>query len=90
MPKKQAYTRCVQNMNPPVANIELLVQIASQTGHPYADAYTVWELYRAYPDVYSIVDTVLWVAQNQSISVVDALKTVQDIEEQFGNSTNYV
>ncbi|QDK77411.1 hypothetical protein EXU85_01885 [Spirosoma sp. KCTC 42546] len=77
-------------MNQPVANIELLVQIASQTGHPYADAYTIWEIYRAYPDAYSIVDTVLWVAQNQGVSVVDAIKTVQDIEEQFGSSTNGV
>lgn len=77
-------------MNPPVATIELLVQIASQTGHSYADAYSVWEEYRTNPDVYSIVETVLWVAQNQDIPVLDAIKAVQDIEVQFGTPSNNV
>ena len=71
------------DMNPSSVNIELLTQIASQTGHSYTEAYTVWEAYRQYPDVYSIIDTVLWIAQNQDIPVENAIKVVSDIDEQF-------
>ncbi|GAB4045849.1 hypothetical protein [Spirosoma litoris] len=67
-------------------NVELLTQIASQTGRHYADAYTVWLEYRQDPDVYTIVDTVLWVAQNQKLHVVDAIQAVRDIEDQFGGA----
>ncbi|MVM39518.1 hypothetical protein GO730_21150 [Spirosoma sp. HMF3257] len=73
-------------MNPSPVDVELLSQIASQTGRQYTDAYTVWMEYYAYPDVYTIVDTVLWVAQNQKLSVLDAIKAVRDIEEQFGGA----
>ncbi|QMW02617.1 hypothetical protein [Spirosoma foliorum] len=67
-------------------NVELLTQIASQTGRQYADAYTVWLEYCQDPDVYTIVDTVLWVAQNQKLHVVDAIQAVRDIEDQFGGA----
>ncbi|MVM29403.1 hypothetical protein GO755_05115 [Spirosoma sp. HMF4905] len=70
-------------MNPLPVNVELLTQIANQRGRQYIDAYKVWLAYYQEPDVYTIVDTVLWVAQNQELSVVDAIKVVQDIEGQF-------
>ena len=72
-------------MDPLSVNVDLLTQVASQTGHSYEEAYMVWEEYRQYPEVYSIVDTVLWIAQNQDIPVEDAIKVVRDIDEQFGS-----
>ncbi|GAB2555902.1 hypothetical protein [Spirosoma areae] len=71
--------------NPLPTDVELLVQIAGQTGHEYADAYTVWWAYHQDPDAYLIVDTVLWIAQTRELSVGDALNAVQHIMDQFSS-----
>jgi hypothetical protein len=73
-------------MNPLPVNVELLIQIASQTGRHYSDAYAVWLEYQQDSDVYTIVDTVLWVAKNQQLPIAEAIQAVRDIEEQFGGA----
>jgi hypothetical protein len=71
-------------MNPLPSDIEQLVRIARQTGHDYADAFTVWRIYEDHPEAYLIVDTVLWIAKNQQVAVMSAVKLYRDIENQLG------
>lgn len=71
-------------MNLPPVNVELLNRIANQAGRKYTDAYAVWLEYHHDTDVYSIIDTVLWVATNQQLPIDEAIQAVRDIEEQFG------
>ncbi|GAB3544809.1 hypothetical protein [Spirosoma fluminis] len=71
-------------MNPLPSDIEQLVRIAHQTGHEYADAYAVWRIYQGHPDAYLIVDTVLWIAKNQDVAVMSAVRLYRDIENQLG------
>ncbi|GAB2596101.1 hypothetical protein [Spirosoma areae] len=66
-------------------NVELLVQIARQNGHEYTDAYAVWRECTPHPDTYLVVDTVLWIAQAQKLPVMEALKLVRGVDEQFGS-----
>ncbi len=71
-------------MNPLPANINLLVNIANETGHTYADAFAVWQLCQHEKEVYLIVDTVLWIAKRHDISVMAAYDLYKGVEDQFG------
>ncbi|MFD2571499.1 hypothetical protein ACFSUS_12695 [Spirosoma soli] len=71
-------------MNPIPNDITQLAHIAAETGHEYADAYAVWMIYNRLPEVYLIIDTVLWIARNQGVPVKTAIELYQAIEDQFG------
>ena len=71
-------------MNPIPANIDLLANLAEETGHAYADVYAVWQLCQHREESYLIVDTVLWIAKRQKIPVLAAFDLYQGIEDQFG------
>ena len=71
-------------MNPLPAQIDLLVRLASQAGYEYADAYAVWLECHQTPDPYLVIDTVLWIAHIQKISVLDALELVEGVKQQLG------
>ncbi|AUD02901.1 hypothetical protein [Spirosoma pollinicola] len=71
-------------MNPLPANIPLLVNIAKETGHTYADAFAVWQVCNHQKDAYLIVDTVLWIARRHNIAVMAAFDLYKGIEDQFG------
>ncbi len=54
-------------------NVELLVELAASNDLEYEDAYFVWKRFYTRADAYMIVETVLYIAKTQRLSINLAL-----------------
>lgn len=54
-------------------NVELLVHLAATNDLEYEDAYFVWKRFYTRADAYMIVETVLYIAKTQRLSINLAL-----------------